>query len=207
MDKYDFKTVVPEDQEMHSYLARDWTAMLLQCSVADPVGLLKRIPAEHDQVQDRHRVVHWELPLMVDCGTTSYADTRRRCQHVQDSVNAEFFVKVYGGAHEWHASGMQGACEGHARGHARGMRGGMRGACEGACEGHASAMRVACKCDASAIIARAMRGPCEGHDETDVGKRYGGEEASEGGVGWETVSLIPLPTMFPNSWPYLTPNT
>ena len=96
MDKYDFKTVVPEDQEMHSYLARDWTAMLLQCSVADPVGLLKRIPAEHDQVQDRHRVVHWELPLMVDCGTTSYADTRRRCQHVQDSVNAESDVPARG---------------------------------------------------------------------------------------------------------------
>ena len=199
MDKYDFKTVVPEDQEMHSYLARDWTAMLLQCSVADPVGLLKRIPAEHDQVQDRHRVVHWELPLMVDCGTTSYADTRRRCQHVQDSVNAEFFVKVYGGAHEWHASGMQGACEGHARGHARGMR--------VQCEWHASAMQVPSLRGPCEGHARAMRGSCEGHDETGVGKRYGGEEASEGGVGWETVSLIPLPTMFPNSWPYLTPNT
>ena len=36
----------------------------------------------------------WELPIMIDVGTTSYADTRTRCQFVEDHVDARFIIKV-----------------------------------------------------------------------------------------------------------------
>ena len=87
LDTYDFTRVVPTDAEIHDVLKTDWGAMLEQTKL-DSGGLLKRIPAELDQVLNRHRTVHWELPIMCDCGTTSYVDARRRQKFVQDHVDS-----------------------------------------------------------------------------------------------------------------------
>ena len=94
LDVYNFGKVVPSDAEVASVLDADWAALLQQCPRDDPAGLFKKFAPELDQVVDRHRTVHHELPLMVHCGTTSYADTRRRQLFVEDHVDSEYYIKV-----------------------------------------------------------------------------------------------------------------
>jgi len=92
--KLDMVSIVPTDEQIQEFVGRDWADMLAVCTLADPAGLMHRLGPEWDQVPNRERTMYWELPIMIDVGTTSYADTRIRCQFVEDHVDARYIIKV-----------------------------------------------------------------------------------------------------------------
>lgn len=94
LDEYDFKDVVPDDTKIHGWLFKDWEVLLSMCSRDDILGIFKHLPPEADQVEDRTRTVYWELPIMLDTGTSSYADTSKRISHMNSHIDAEKFVYV-----------------------------------------------------------------------------------------------------------------
>jgi hypothetical protein len=76
-DEMDFKSVVPDDDMINGYLLTDWGNML-SLTEADPVGLLKHLPKEMDQVAHRQRAIQWECPIQMDVSTSSYVDAKKR---------------------------------------------------------------------------------------------------------------------------------
>jgi hypothetical protein len=51
---------------------------MLSLTEADPVGLLKHLPKEMDQVAHRQRAIQWECPIQMDVSTSSYVDAKKR---------------------------------------------------------------------------------------------------------------------------------
>ena len=94
LDKYDFKDVVADDDKIHGWLGKDWQVLLHMCSQDDTLGIFKRFPAEADLLEDRKRTVYWELPIMLDVGTTSYADTVKRNLHMNEHIDTQYHVYV-----------------------------------------------------------------------------------------------------------------
>lgn len=89
LDKYTFENVVPKDPKLHEFLSKDWQALLTMCTPDDVAGIFRRFPPEADQVVNRQRTVYWELPIMIDVGTASYADVRKRVTHMNNHMDAD----------------------------------------------------------------------------------------------------------------------
>jgi hypothetical protein len=91
LDKYDFSDAVPTNEVIYNYLDNDWQTLLWMCSRDDPNGIFKRLPGACDLV-DRHPTCYWELPIMLDTGTASYADAEKRMSHMNAHLNTKYFL-------------------------------------------------------------------------------------------------------------------
>ena len=86
MGKYDFTNAVPTAAQIREKCTQTWLSM---CDVVygsdifkkDQCALLRRPPVEMDKKPERESTVHWALPIQLNTGTTSYADTLKRLRH------------------------------------------------------------------------------------------------------------------------------
>ena len=93
MDTFDFASIIPNDAYLDDYLGKDWQ-VLLDMTRGDAAGVLHHFPSDYDQVGARTRTTYWELPIMLDTGTASYDDARRRLLHMNNNIDATKYVYV-----------------------------------------------------------------------------------------------------------------
>ena len=94
MDEFDMMQVVMTNQQICSVLQVDWEALLVQQPPDDIAGVFGPFPPEADQVVDRQPTTAWAMPIMIDVGTASYADSKKRQQMVVDETGTKYHVQV-----------------------------------------------------------------------------------------------------------------
>ena len=92
MEKFDFDTYVPGDTTIDKFIGEDWKALLATCAAGRENEIFHRFPASADMAAGRPRTVDWELPIILDCGTSSYHDTEVRLNHMQNHIAGRFIV-------------------------------------------------------------------------------------------------------------------
>jgi hypothetical protein len=94
MGKYDFTDVVMCDDDISRTLNAGWLDTLM-LSDADPIAMIKALPAHCDLLQPRGRTPHFAQPIQLDVGTASYKDAEARFEHNRNlHPNAKYIIQV-----------------------------------------------------------------------------------------------------------------
>lgn len=93
LDKYDWKDAVPTRKQVVQKLMPKWK-LCLGFVQSRRGQLLHSIPPEFDLKPDKGRTVHYHVPVLLDTGTTSYADTKISLDHGEKCCPAERILYI-----------------------------------------------------------------------------------------------------------------